>query len=621
MLLVALVSSALPGGLTFAELREREAARPPHNELPTGRTEHGARGVDEYFQQTWEAAGLRPAKTIDDAAFLRRASLALIGLPATGQEVVAFLEDTAADKRQRKVDELLVRSRYADYWGFRLRQWVVDLREVKGQGASQRNLYFYTREAMAENRSWARIARDFLTSQANLQVDGAVNFGIWLSVQPGEFADGASRFFLGTNLSCARCHDHPYVVDWTRESYWGLAAFFARTRRWKGDQKSAEFLAQFPPLSRNPASVSTLPGGDRSIDGGGGEERVIYDVDEGEMRLPDAKESPPIPPTLLGGEHPAGIDDGSRTRRERLVEWMVRPETPYLRRAAVNRFWLTLTGRGFVDSFDGFSPLVSVRHEPLLESLSREFAARDYDIKWLLRTIVLSRAFQLEHGPVGESGEDPAAETWHAAPRQRLNSDQWFDSVVRVSGEEERIYSLAEEIAPLLQKEQRARVAKRRETIAEAEKVLTTGKHAHLARFLPEPPPAATENVAAEDVLESEVELKRLKTLRNEYMKLGIRQEKYRGQLRRRMSPTSEALLRMNGELVALSLQHGTAAARIAALKTPRGRLDASFLAVLGRHPLPEEAERLRDAVGEATPASTADLLWALMQTNEFLTY
>ena len=626
VLLLVFLCLLWPSSSVLAQLREREAARRPHADLPGGRTEHAAAMIDQYFERVWSDAGVGPVETIDDATFLRRASLALNGVPATRDEVAAFLTEPSADKRSRKVDELLVRSRYADYWGFRLRQWVVDLREVKGQGASMRNFYFYTREAMAENRSWARIARDLVASQADLQVDGAINFGIWFSVKPGEFADAASRFFLGTNLSCARCHDHPHVDAWPRETYWGLAAFFARTKLWMGNLESEEFLSQFPAITRNPDSVSTLPGGDRAIDGGGGEHRAIHDIGEGEMTFPDAKEKTPIPPAILGGGTLSGIDDGTRTRRERLVDWMTDPQTPYFRRAAVHRFWSVLTGRGFVDSLDGFSPIAPVRHEALLESLSLEFAAHDYDLKWLLRTIVLSRVFQLEHPPGVAGGRaaevDGAVESWHFRPRRPLNSDQWFDSVVRVSGEEERIYALADEVAPLFEKEHHDRVMKRRETIASAAKTLEKTEGSRLIGYLPEPPPLApAPSARSQDLLADEAEGERLKKLRNEYMEVGRRQERYRSQLRRGMSPTSRALLRMNGDLVTLCIENGTTVGQIAELETANERLEAAFLTVLGRLPSSSEGESLRGAAAEATTEGVKDLLWVLMQTDEFQTF
>ena len=165
---------------------------------------------------------------MDDSTFLRRASLALNGIQPTADEVRAFINDASSQKRLHKVDELLRRSRYADYWAFRLRQWVRELREVKGQGMDSKTLYFYAREAMGENRSWARIASDLINSQGNIKYDGSANFAVQLSGEPAELGEGTARMFLGVNIACAQCHDHPYVDEWERMSYWRFASYFAR---------------------------------------------------------------------------------------------------------------------------------------------------------------------------------------------------------------------------------------------------------------------------------------------------------------------------------------------------------------------------------------------------------
>ena len=195
----------------------------PHQQLPSGGIEHSATTIDRYFTELWNQQKLGPIGIIGDAAFLRRVSLALNGTPATAAEVRAFLADNSANKRQAKVNQLLSRSHYADYWGFRLRDWITALREVKGQGTNLTTLYQYGRQAMAENRSWARIATDLIATQGNIAIDGRANFGVYFDGEPNEYADAITRLFLGRNLACAQCHDHPYISDWKQEHYWGLS--------------------------------------------------------------------------------------------------------------------------------------------------------------------------------------------------------------------------------------------------------------------------------------------------------------------------------------------------------------------------------------------------------------
>jgi hypothetical protein len=579
-------------------------ARRPHAELPPGNTSHAAAIVDDYFDAYWKQAGVTPAPLVDDATFLRRASLALHGVPATADEVTRFLADDTPKKRSALVDSLLTRSRYADYWGFRLRSWITEMREMLGQSTNIATLYFYTREAMAENRSWSRIAKELLATEGEITYRGYANFALYFDCEANEVAEAASRLFLGVNLSCAQCHDHPHVDALTQESYWGFAAYFAKISI--GVEKSS-YEKRFPDIPRNPAGISTLPGGDWSVDGIWGDDRAILDNAKREVKFPDPKNPRVMKPTPLGGAPVGNADEQKASRRFQLVAWMTSRENLYFARAAVNRFWNELTGLGFVDAVDGFTPEISARHRELLDNLAWGFNANRHDVKWLLRTVVLSRIFQQEYR------EDPQGrETWAGLFRRPLNSDQWHDSVLRATGEGERIYNVAEEIAVALEEEHRQRVRLHEKrvllTVAAGEENTSTDKDESDAVQ------------SAHDDADSP-ERKRWAELRKQYDEIGRRLRETRKVLRMQKSPTNEALLLMNGELVATSLREGLASYQIAKLLTPRERLDRLYLATLGRLPSETERGRLLDEVREPNPKKIADVLWALLQSTEFLTY
>ena len=571
-------------------------ARLPHSNLPAGATDHGAELVNDYCDDFWKSSGVTPAPAIDDSTFLRRASLALHGVPATADEVRQFLASEAPDKRAAKVDELLVGSRYADYWGFRLRAWIVDMREILGQSTNIATIYFYTREAMAENRSWARIARDLVATEGEITFQGWANFPLYFDGEANEIAEAASRLFLGINLACSQCHDHPYTDSLTQEGYWGFAAYFPRIKILYPEAIGRDnYTKRFPDVGRRPAAVSTLPGGDYGIDGEWGDERAIVDIDKGEVKLPDPKESRTINPTPLGGAPVEDPDGKEITRREQAAAWIIDPKNPYFARAAVNRFWLELTGLGFVDRFDGFVPGGPIRHQKLLDRLAEQFVAHDHDVKWLIRTILLSRVFQLGYGD-----EPQAHETWQCLSLRPLNGDQWHDSVLRVTGEEDRIYSLAEEIAPLLDEDQRKRV----ELHGAVEKQDSPSR----------------DPVASVGTLPS-LERERLEKLRQDYIAIGrdLRESRIRARLP--TSAANEALMRMNSDLVATSLSQGFAVEEIARLRTPAERLDGLYLGVLGR--LPDESERQKFQAEVRNPGRerVADMMWVLLQSTEFRTY
>ena len=584
----------------------------PHQQLPAGSTDHAAAVIDRHFADLWKQQDLGPVDVIGDAAFLRRISLALNGTPAKAAEVHAFLADSSTDKRQAKVDELLSRSHYADYWGFRLRDWITALREVKGQGTNLTTLYQYGRQAMAENRSWGQIATDLIATQGNIAIDGRANFGVYFDGEPNEYADAITRLFLGRNLACAQCHDHPYVADWKQEHYWGLAAFFARTESWDINVVGKDkFDERFPDIGRSETSISSLPGGDAAIDGGGGENRAVADVAKGEVRLPNADAPQEIKPAPLGGSPIQHVDELDQNRREQFASWVSNKENPWFAQAAVNRFWQELTGRGFVSRPDGFSPDEEILHGTLLTSLGEEFTKREHDVKWLIRSIVLSRVFQLPHG------DAPSADTWwHQAPRRKLNADQWFSAVLRATGEEERIYQLGEQAAPLLTEERNGRIQQRVRLLKAGAEKIRQGPFAYLADRLP--------SIKELALLAADIENENRETLtkvRKEYAAAGEWLKNMRAPARRSMSPASEALWRMNGPFVSECLSRGLTVSQIAAVPDADQRLHAIFLSTLGRLPEAAERDRFGPALHAPEPSQIANIFWALLQSTEFQTY
>ena len=584
----------------------------PHQRLPGGGSDHSAQTIDRYFTELWHQQKLAPIETIGDAAFLRRVSLALNGTPATAAEVRDFLADSSPHKRQTKVNQLLSRSHYADYWGFRLRDWITALREVKGQGTNLTTLYQYGRQAMAENRSWGRIATDLIATQGNIAIDGRANFGVYFDGEPNEYADAITRLFLGRNLACAQCHDHPYITDWKQEHYWGLAAFFARTESWDINVVGKDkFDERFPDIGRSETSISSLPGGDAAIDGGGGENRAVADVKEGEVRLPNADAPLEIKPAPLGRSPIQNVDELEHNRREQFASWVSHKENPWFAATAVNRFWLELTGRGFVATPDGFSPDEEIRHAGLLARLAEDFTSRDYDVKWLIRSIVLSKVFQVS------LGDGPSADTWwHQAPRRKLNADQWFSAVLRATGEEERIYQLGEQAAPLLTEERNGRIQQRVRLLKAGADKIRQGPFAYLADRLPP--------IKERALLAADIETKNrdsLTKIRKEYAAAGEWLKQMRGPARRAMSPASEALWRMNGPFVSQCLSRGSTVPHVATLADADQRLDTIFLSTLGRMPDGTERERFSAAPISTEPSQISNLFWALLQSTEFQTY
>ncbi len=252
-------------------------------------------------------------KGLDSFAVLgprRVAYLDLTGVIPRVSDARAFLSDERPDKRARLVDALLVSPGHATHMANTWRNIVLP---SGGSDPEQLNavvgLQNWFRGKFVENMRYDRIVSDFLVATAGDEAGPAL-FYTALELKPERVAADTSRIFLGLQISCAECHNHPFD-KWTQQDFWGYAAFFARLER--------------PAQNR------------------GRQPFRLIDADKGEVKLPGSEEI--VLPKYPGGT-PVGEDTG--TRREQLSIWMASRDNPFLAKAAVNRVWAQLFGRGFV---------------------------------------------------------------------------------------------------------------------------------------------------------------------------------------------------------------------------------------------------------------------------------
>ena len=601
-------------GASSAQLCAQDVAiRLPHTGLAEGMSTSSVELIDDHFKQYWKQNRIKKPKTVDDYAFARRASLTINGVSPTFEEVKNFANDPAKNKRSAFIDKLLKNSRYADYWGFRLRQWILELREVKGQGANFTTLYNYTRKAFAHNYPWDKIAYDIVATQGAIKWDGRSNFGIYFDGEANEMSDASVRLFLGQNIACAQCHDHPYVDEWKQKSYWGLAAFFARVEMWDGNVVAAErFDERFADIGRDERSIPTLIGGESAIDGGGGENRAIADNTDAELEMPHPENPVSVMPTTLAGQVMNPTNEPAKNRRWQFAQWLVGAEENQFAKAAVNRIMVELTGHGFVDTLDGFSPIATVHHEALLDQLSHQFIESGYDLKWLIRTIANSRVFQMV-----ASDDDSASFHWNNVPIRQLNSDQWVDSVLRSTGKEATVLETGLMIADLLKEEENNRVAKRHEQIPVALSKIQQGNFSFLADELP----GVDESWKPYEVSISEEQRKALVEKRNGYTEVGKQIAGARDKARAGSSPTSVALFRMNGDYINQCIDTGNTVTETLKCATAEQRLNFLFLRVYNRIPSKNEVAGLRGFADSNESVKIKDLLWAMLQSVEFQSF
>jgi Protein of unknown function (DUF1553)/Protein of unknown function (DUF1549) len=345
-----------------------------------------------------------PAPLCDDATFLRRASLDVTGRLPTPEEVRRFLADPAPDKRDRLIDALLERPEFADWWALK---WADRLgcnqRFVGKIGAVK---YFeWVRHAVAANLPEDELARQVLTASGGNYEHPPAGFYRRLRT-PQDRAEEVAQLFLGVRLQCARCHNHP-GERWTQDDYYGLAAFFARVA-----YRNGPFFLQIYD-----------------------KEETVYPTRQGDVTHPRTGQV--VAPKFLGGDAPAA--EPGTDRRQVLARWLTAPDNPFFARAAVNRLWYHLFGRGIAEPVDDFRSTNPPSNPSLLEALATDFVRHGFDRKYLLREILRSRTYQLSAQPAPGGADDKYFA--HARVR-RLQAEQLLDAVCDATGVPEKFPGL-----------------------------------------------------------------------------------------------------------------------------------------------------------------------------------
>jgi hypothetical protein len=353
--------------------------------------------IDGHVWTKLQSLGITPSAPCDDAKFLRRVHLDLIGRLPTPDEVRAFLADGDASKRARIVDELLQRPEYSDHWSakwadlLRPNPYHVGIKSVVNYDA-------WIRESFRQNKPYDQFVRELLTARGSTWENGAaVMFRDRRA--PPELTTIVSQLFLGIRLECARCHHHPFE-KWGQDDFYSFAAYFARLGR-KGQGISA-------PIS-------------------GGEETILVGK-SGSVEHPLTGKS--LEPRPLFGEAPQVEADADP--RQALAAWITSDDNPFFAQVLVNRVWADLMGRGLVEPVDDLRATNPPTNGPLLAALAADFRAAKYDLKHLLRTICTSHVYSLSSLPGERNAADRQNYSRHY--RTRLRAEVLLDAVTDISG-------------------------------------------------------------------------------------------------------------------------------------------------------------------------------------------
>ena len=340
-----------------------------------------AEAVDHYLDEALHKARAKPALLADDATLVRRLTLDLAGRIPTAAEARSYIEATDREKRTRLVDRLMASSGFVRHQATEL-----DTMLMAGSKGSLRD---YLVKAVGANAAWDQIFRELLLPDQTDKVKKVATEYLRSRAKDLDrlTADVSSTFF-GVNISCAQCHDHPLVSDWKQDHFYGMKAFLNRT--FLNGNGNGALLAEhgYGTLRykttegvERQARMMFLTG--RKVDSPEADKEPSKDEQKSEkvqLQRAQKEKVPPPPPKF--------------SARAKLVDLALQPgERDFFARAIVNRLWHRLFGRGLVMPLDQMHSANPPSHPELLAWLARDTIDHGYDLRRLIRGLVLSRAY------------------------------------------------------------------------------------------------------------------------------------------------------------------------------------------------------------------------------------
>jgi|688.fasta_scaffold35699_3 hypothetical protein len=358
--------------------------------------------IDRLVFDRLEKLRIVPSGLCDDETFLRRVTLDLAARPPTVDEYRAFMADASADKRTRRIDELLAGDEFIDLWTM---IWSEQMRIIGGSYAPQGTLVKsadafqeWVHAQFAAGRPLNEFVAEMVAASGSNIAAGPPNFYTMMvhkpALEPKQLAADFSQLLLGVQIQCAECHNHPFD-RWTMDDYYSFVSFFSGIRRINGVEPR--------------------------------EKRIFFDTtSEPARHLVDGR---PMPARVLGGvqPEPGGVDP-----RKALAAWLTAPDNRLFRENLANRIWAQLMGRGVVDPVDDVRVSNPPSNPALFEALGSRLAELKFDLRGLVRDICSSRVYQLSTQPTASNALD--TRQFSHAHLRRLRADVLMDSIVAITG-------------------------------------------------------------------------------------------------------------------------------------------------------------------------------------------
>ena len=506
-------------------------------------------------------AGGAVATRSDDSEFFRRVKLDLTGRIPSATDTRSFLQDTTSSKRAKLINRLIASDAFATHWTDRLSVMLLE-RQNLGKVTDEEWRTFLEKTLKGKPR-WDVLAREMVGATGTGESRPAMKF--LGTADHHTMTENIARLFLGMDIKCAKCHDHPSVDEWKQSHYWGLFSYLNQTKNATNSKDKRAYLAEG--VATKKVDFQSVFKTEKEITGPrlpGGKEVAIPAFKKGqEFEKPAANGLPGVP---------------KFRPRELLARDLTAKDNTYFVRNGVNRIWYLMMGRGLVHPLDEMHGQNPPSHPKLMEILMREFVAHEFDVKWLVREIALSESYQ-RSSRLPKAAKDVKPESWRTAHPKAMTPEQLLNAVLKATGNGSWVRELK---AP-----------------ANAEKFDRRGYFTGTNR---EMPPSFEEIRAlfmltyAEPAGTPEVDF---------------------------IPGLNKALFLMNDRLIQdwLKPQKGNLVERLTKLKTPEAIAEEMYMSMLARFPEKDETATVADYLKQNDKRRTAavgDLAWGLLTSTEF---
>lgn len=353
--------------------------------------------IDEFVFGKLDRLHIEASGLSSDEHFLRRVYVDTIGLLPTQPEAEDFLKSQDPQKRSHLIDRLLARPEFAELWAMKYTElFRAGTREAGAKAA--RLIYESLKQSFLQNKPYDKLVTELLLSQGPHLYSTGSFWNVTFDSNAADHATNISQVFLGTRIECAKCHNHPWE-KWTQDDFYGFAGFFARV------------------------AIKEIHDDD---------ENEHYYAEEGSVVHPKTKQA--VTPKYLDGGFEK--DEPEKDIRVPLAAWMTSPKNPFFARAMVNRLWKHYLGRGLVEELDDFRVTNPPSNPALLDALAADFSGHGFDLRYIIRTMLNSRTYQLSAEPT-ESGRGDTLNYSHYFMR-RLIAEEMLDTISQVTGIQEK---------------------------------------------------------------------------------------------------------------------------------------------------------------------------------------